>query len=227
MKKSNNNSSLKSKSNSNWFNSKFNINGQGEIFGIALMFVVVIIGIIIFSQIKAISPDKDEQINTKTKYEILAQSSLETILKTSSGCNVDGGSGEDTVQDLINVCLARSYGTNDVDAMCDIDGDGFDDSIEICKHSTDLLNDALYNVFNGSDALIANIPFLLEIDLDSDTQTVLTTKNITNFGDFVYRGDIINLTNYRKYNFNKASSDLKPWATAQRDIKVVLALYYR
>ena len=199
----------------------FKKGGQGEIFGIALMFVVIVIGIVIFSQIKAISPDKDAEEITKTKYEILAQSSLETILKTSSGCNVDGGSGEDTVQDLINVCLARSYGNNDVQAMCD------GNTINICAHSIKLLDDALYNVFNGSDALIANVPFFLEIDLESNSQTVLTSENITNFGDFTYRNTIIDSNNYRKFGYKKASSDLKPWATAQRDIKVVLALYFR
>jgi hypothetical protein len=230
MKKYNNNSKKKSNSNnSKWFNSKFKFKkkGQGEIFGIALMFVVIVVGVIIFSQIKAISPDKDLEEVTKTKYRILAQSSLETILKTSSGCNIDGGSGEDTVKDLINVCLARSYGNNDVQAMCDIDDDGFEDTIEICAHSIKLLDDALYNVFNGSDALIANIPFFLEIELESNTQTVLTSENITNFGDYTYKGTVIDESNYRKYKFKKASSGLKPWATAQREIKVVLALYFR
>jgi hypothetical protein len=210
------------------YNNCLKKNGQGEIFGIALMFVVIVIGVIIFSQIKALSPDEDTDI--KVKYEILAQSSLETVLKTSSGCNVDGGSGDDSIQDLINVCLARDSGSNS-QAGCDLNKDGDEDDIGdviyVCEYAIELLNKSLYNVFNGSDALIANIPFFLDIDLNSDATTTLTLQNITNFGDYNYRGEIVNATNYRDLRYNKASSDLKPWATAQRDIKVVLALYFR
>ena len=96
------------------------------------------------------------------------------------------------------------------------------------------LNDILKKVYteivvaiNGSDALIANIPFFLEVELDSNSNSILTSKNVTNFGDYTYRNKIVNLSNYRKLGYKKASSDLKPWATAQRDIKVVLALYFR
>jgi hypothetical protein len=202
--------------------------GQGEIFGVALMFVVIVIGVIIFSQIKAFS--QDENTDTKVKYEILAQSSLETVLKTSSGCNVDGGSGEDSIQDLINVCLARDRGS-DSEVGCDLNKDGDEDDlgeeIYVCEYAIKLLNKSLYNVFNGINALIADIPFFLDIDLNSDATSTLTSQNITNFGDYLYRNIIINHTNYRDLGYNKASSDLKPWATAQRDIKVVLALYYR
>lgn len=197
------------------------LKGQGEIFGIALMFVVIVIGIVIYGQIDALSPDRDAELEAKFKYEILAQSSLETILKTSSECNIDGGSGDDTIQDLINVCLARSYGSSDVSADCD------GTPILICSYAVELLNNSLYKVFNGDDALVANVPFFLEIDLESNSPTPLNSVNITNFGDFVYNGDIVTSSNYRKKGFKKASSDLKPWATAQRDIKVVLGLYYR
>jgi hypothetical protein len=200
------------------YNNSFKKNGQGEIFGIALMFVVIVIGVIIFSQIKAFS--QDENTGTKVKYEILAQSSLETVLKTSSGCNVDGGPGEDSIQDLINVCLARDRGS---DSQVECGGT----QISVCEYAIILLNKSLYNVFNGSNALIADIPFFLDIDLNSDATTILTSQNITNFGDHSYRSIIVNSTNYRDLGYNKASSDLKPWATAQRDIKVVLALYFR
>lgn len=195
--------------------------GQGEIFGVALMFVVIIIGILIYSQIKALTPDREADLEAKAKYELLAQSSLEAILKSSTKCNVDGSSGTDSIQDLINVCLAGSYGSSDVEVVCD------DNTINLCAETTQMLEDVLNGLYSGDDALIGNIPFFVEIELPSDSYSPLTSRNVTNFGNFTFRDTVITSDNYRKYGFKKASSDLKPWATAQRSIKMTLALYYR
>ena len=209
---------------SSFFNFK---KSQGEIFGIALLFVVIIIGVLIYSQIKALTPDNDADLDNKYKNELLAQTSLETILKTSSKCNVDGGSGYDSVQELINTCLARAYSNNDVRLECPERGDSFG-NIWVCAEAISILNESLYSLFgNESSSLVKYNPFLLEIDLPNDVSSALTSTEITNFGNFSYRGKIINESNYRKYGFKKASSDLKPWATAQRSIKMTLAIYYR
>lgn len=198
--------------------------GQGEIFGIALMFVVIVIGILIYSQIKALSPDREVDADKKMKNELLAQSSLETILKTTTKCNVDGGAGFDTIQDLINTCLARSFGSSDVYVSCP---DLSSSEIPLCSETIKMLEGSLDGLFNGSGALIKNTPYFLEIDLPNDAVSPLNSVNITNFGEFVYRGEVITKDNYRKFDFKKASSDLKPWATAQRSVKMTLAIYYQ
>ncbi|NQZ84910.1 MAG: hypothetical protein HRU03_04265, partial [Nanoarchaeales archaeon] len=129
------------------------------------------------------------------------------------------------VQDLLNICLARSYDGDDVEVSCG------GNNVFVCEYALKALNKSLHNVFNGSDALIANIPFFLEIELEANTESILTSTNITNFGSVISKykrkNVIVNATNYRVFGFKKASSDLFVWATAQREIKVLLALYFK
>ncbi len=202
----------------------FKNKSQGEIFGIALLFVVIIVGVLVYSQIKSLSPNRDELSQREAEYEILAQRSLDTILGISTGCIVENG--KDTVQDLINYCLDYTYSGNDPTIECSFST--FE--VKSCEYALDILNESLHEIYNNSDssnALVGSIPFVLNIDLPSNSNSLLSNVTITNFGEIEFRGDKVDFENYRGLSYKKATSGLVTWATSQRNVELELALYYR
>jgi len=191
---------------------------QGEIFGIALMFVVIIFGIIIYAKVVALNPDSQKDLVKESKYKILAEGTLNTILKQSTGCYAERN--KDSLIDLINYCLYNHNGEfARVDISCDT---GIQDA---CTYPIKILNDSLINLYNNSNNYM--IPFYLTIYLDDYSKTSLSNVNITNFGDIKYKENLIMKDNYRKLGFSKAPSGLISVPTSYRNIDFELALYYR
>ena len=198
---------------------------QGEIFGVALMFVLIVIGILVYSQVKALDPQRGESSRTEDEYKLLSETSLVTILQTSTGCYVERD--EDTVKDLIDACLENSFTNYDPTISC-LNGE----DIKPCSRSVEMLETTLYRLFNKTeenDALIGGIPFRLKVDVpDAADRTMIKNITITNFGDFTYRGDKVEESSYRSFGYSKATPDDPiTWATSQREILITLALYYR
>jgi len=190
---------------------------QGELFGVALLFVVIVIGILIFSKIKSLDPNYNIDPKKDGKYKILAEGSLNTLLKKSTKCYVERN--RDSVIDLVNYCVENSYGyEDDPIVICD---DGQKSS---CSHVINIMNDTLYEFFNST--FLGPILFKLKITLPADPNAKINV-NITNFGDYNYKNKIITESNYRKNKFKKANSGLRSWATAKRNIKLELYLYYQ
>ena len=191
---------------------------QGEIFGLALMFVVIIIGIIVYAKIKAINGLDEENIKVEGEYKILAEGTLNTVLKVSTDCYVERN--KDSLKDLINFCLANEYSGMDAQITCD------GDTKDSCGYAKKILNDTMYKLFNSSEG-IGNIPFELKMDIPANNETLLSNITFTNFGDFKYKGQIINNSNRKKFRYKRAPSGLISWPTAQRAIEFELYLYYR
>ena len=192
---------------------------QGEIFGIALLFVIIILGIIIYAQIKANNPDQNKDLIKEGKFKILAEGTINTILKQSTGCYPERN--KDSVIDLIQYCL---YNHNvDFDSVYLTCND--DLKHDVCTYPIEILNKTLYNMYNNSNNI--HIPFYLTISLESFKNTHLSNVQITNFGDISYKGKPIKKENYLRKGFNKANSGLVSIPTSYRNIDFELALYYR
>jgi len=195
---------------------------QGEIFGIALLFVILIVGVIIYGQMKTLNPeDKNENSIQREKYEILASGTLDSILSMSTGCEVERG--KDTVYDLVKYCEYTFYG-DDPEITCN-DGNVYG----ACNKTLQVLNSTLYNLYNNTDETkgIAQIPFKLIIEVPQNTQSQLNGKNITNFNDFKRNNITINESNYLRYGFSKAPSGLRTTTTLKRNVNFELYLYFR
>lgn len=203
---------------------------QGEIFGIALLFVVIILGIVLFSKMGLLEGEQDP-IQDKT-YQILAQSSLDMMLKTSTGCEIERG--QDEILDLIMFCIGHSYRPT---LTCE---DGR--VINICDESKFLLNESLsiyfHNVTNHSFG-----PILYYLDIwspDALSHQEYESLNFTN----AYLGTGIPSTSgdYYSYRntfpvpgerlsaptgFSKVSSGVFSYQSANRELNFELLLYYR
>lgn len=190
---------------------------QGEIFGVALFFVIIIVGIIVYIQIQAFTPDRDADLQQEAEYKILAEGSMNTLLELSTGCFVERG--QDSIQDLINFCLEYSFVGDDPQFTCS------SGPVLACEHSMELLNDSLFGLYNSS--VLGPILYEMRIEVPANEDSLLNQVVLTNFGQYQYRGQNVTYDNYRDLGFKRAPSGLKTWATAQRNINVELYLYYR
>lgn len=192
---------------------------QGEIFGIALMFVVIIIGIIVYSQVKVLNPNRDADLQSEGEYKILAEGTLNTLLDASTGCYVE--QGRDSVMDLVNYCLEFSFSKSDPEFICD----NPIGEVKACSHFLSILNNNLNKLFNSEK--LGPIPFELKVEVPQNPNSVLNNRSITNFGNITLLQKNITLDNYRKEGYKRAPSGLKTWATAQRNVNFELYLYYK
>lgn len=193
---------------------------QGEIFGVALMFVVIIVGFLLFAKYKSLNPDNPLDSITEEKYKILAESTLNTILELETKCQVERD--KNSIKDLIVYCIenTRSYGD---DPSIDCSGD----NLQSCSYAINLLNLLLNNIFNTKGNGIGPIPYKLKINPSFRLATNSLKTNLTNFGSFEYKDQIIDESNYAKKGFRRAPSGPRDIATSNRNINFELYLYYR
>lgn len=193
---------------------------QGEIFGIALLFVIIIVGVIIYGQIKTLSPiNENEKAQKEEKYKVLAAGTLDSILSMSTGCEVERG--KDSVVDLIKFCEYTYYG-EDPKITCNDGG-----TYAACAKTIEILNTTLYGLYNNSEGKgIGQMPFKLEIYTTNNPDSKLNV-NLTNFDNIKYKSVTLTQNNYSKNGFNKAPSGLRTVPTAKRNVNFELALYFR
>jgi hypothetical protein len=190
---------------------------QGEIFGIALLFVVIIVGILVYSQYQALMPDRDEDVDRGEKYKLLAESSMDSVLSMSTGCYVDRG--QDQLRELVNYCLEYSFVGEDSSFTC------ASGQVMACEHSKEVINTTLKTLFNSSE--IGPFPYFLIVRTPDNKNSLLHNTTMTNFGSYRFQGDLVGAENYTQYGFKRAPSGLKTWATAQGLVEMELYFYYR
>ena len=186
---------------------------QGEIFGIALMFVVIIIGILVYGKIQSLNPDNSLSDLDENKYKVLAEGTLNSVLKMSTGCYIE--KGDDELIDLVNFCVENSRDYNS-DPTIDCSGE----IKNSCLYVNELINKTMFGFLNTS--VLGPIPFKLLVSLPSDPNNLLN-KNYSNFGQYKFRGktliekldvgtDRTKFISYRKAGFNRAPSGIRGWA---------------
>jgi len=209
---------MKTQENKSFSKTSKNLRSQGEIFGIALMFVIIIVGFVIYSQVKALNPNNEINLETEKRYQTLAEGTLNTLLKTSTSCYIE--KGKDTIKDLINFCLEVSSVGGDPEFTCDAKT-----TIQACSYSIEFLNDTLNTLFNKNG--IGEIPFYMRIDVPDNPDSLLSNITLTNFNNITYKNKIVTENNYHSLGFKRAPSGLRTWATSQRNIRLELYLYYK
>ncbi|MFW5704804.1 MAG: hypothetical protein ACOCXG_03080 [Nanoarchaeota archaeon] len=201
---------------------------QGEIFGVALFFVIIVIGIIVFSQIKALQPEDQLQDMQEKKMKVISESALNSILDISTGCEVERG--KDSLRDLIQFCVDYTFvnSGNDPEIKC-----GSQEKPS-CEYSKEILNNTMNSLFN--ETKLGYLPYRLTVFSDADS-TIYQGFNITNYDEenddepFQYGEKEINAESgpdsLRYYGFKRAPPGVKTIPTSQRSVTFELYLYYR
>ena len=205
---------------------------QGEIFGVALMFVLIVLGLIIYSQVKSLDPQREELSQQEEEYKILAQTTLNTLMKSSSGCVTRGD--EDSIKNLINLCIDNSYRNTDTDVQCDTGEE------MACKHAKFLISSKLNRFFNTTQnssgdeikPLIGEIPFYISFELpDKKDFTLIHGFNYSNHKTFYENTSELSFEDsekeLRKLGYKRAPSGLYTWATSKREFNINLYLHYK
>lgn len=191
---------------------------QGEIFGIALLFVVIIIGVIIYGQFQAVKPDRNLDVKKEAEYLILAQSTLNSIKKISTGCQID--SSTDSLEALVSYCMDNSRTqTTNPKIQC---GSEEKDS---CSYSIEIINKTLFNLFGNNSPIIGNIPFSVTISTPFYQHRILN-GTYENLDQIKFRGEILTLENYLQNGFRRVSSGREIIPTQKRAVELILNLYY-
>lgn len=191
---------------------------QAEIFGIALVFVVLILGVILYSQWNVLHESEELQDIRKEKYDKLAVSSLESALATDTDCDITRY--QNSFENLIKYCLTHWETTSRPQINCG------GHTEYACTYSLDLLNKTLNGFFNSSE--FVNLPFIFNIEVPRNSNHPLNNKTLTNFGNVKYRGNKVNKTNLYNYGFtNKATNGKYVIESTEGSIIFYLEIYYR
>lgn len=194
---------------------------QGEIFGIALLFVIIIIGVLIYGQIQANKPQREVDVKKEAEYSLLAQSTLNSLKKISTGCQVERG--DDSLEALITYCMDFSSNQDDnPQIICNNDEEKLS-----CSYAIQIINNSLQNIFHNQTPVIGHIPFSIDIFSPDYGHTVLNgTPN--NMNSFISSGNQeLNLSNYIQSNYKRVSSGRESIPTQKRAVEIILSLYYR
>lgn len=187
---------------------------QGEIFGLALLFVVIVVGIVIYGQIRALSPQREVDVEKEREYKIVAEGTLNTILKLSTGCYVERG--RDSVESLIRYCMEESFGNIEPVFSCS------NGEERVCIYANEIIEGYLFSLF-GEEGEVGHIPFSLRINLTSSSTSSFNNQIISNLDEFGEEEGV----SYKRLGLNRVSSGLRTLPTAQRDIEFELYLFYK
>lgn len=196
---------------------------QGEIFGIALIFVLVILGVLFYGKFQTLHNIREsgEDSDASRKHQILSETTLNSLLDMSTGCYVERN--RDSLQDLISYCVENSNHLSPLSPGPNITCTSDVGIQASCAYAITLLNDSLNGFFNDSG--IGKIPFKLVVYMDKSLVGTYMDRNLTNFGDN-FNGRIINESNYRKNRYSRAAPGFRVWPTAKRDVTFELYIYY-
>ena len=193
---------------------------QGEIFGLALLFVVILLGFLLYTQFK------DDRIFDEKKdetYKTLADSTLNTLLKTSTGCYITRSS--DILDDVINQCIRdfQLY-SSEPEYSCEFSTT----KQNICAHSKKIINQTLFQLYNSTNFSLGPTPFEFYITMETAPNDIpFKEESYTNFDSVTYRDNIITKANYRQFNYKRVSSKPITFSTIAGNIEFELLLYYR
>jgi hypothetical protein len=153
--------------------------GQGEIFGLALVFVLLIFSVIIYGQIQASKPTFNEDSLTTTKYKILSENTISSLKKISTPCSVQ--TGKNTLSDLMRYCMEFADNTqHDPELQCDL-GNG-DVDVPICTYAFETLNKSIQGLLTKNGG-IGEFPFSLHIFANGLEHEIWHERVITNIND--------------------------------------------
>lgn len=192
---------------------------QGEIFGIALLFVIIILGIVIYGQYQASNPQRTVDAQKEGEYKLLAQSTLNSLKKMSTGCQID--SGTDSLEALITYCMdySRTQSTDQIITCSGVEKNS-------CSYAIEILNASLNSLFGNQSSVMGNIPFSLEISTPEYNHKVFN-GTYSNLDSFKLRDQDVSLDNYFRLGYKRVSSGKEVIPTQKRAVEMILSLYYR
>ena len=188
---------------------------QGEIFGLALIFTILIIGFLIYSKF-SVGTNKDIIEEKQREYNDLSYSYLNSILEIST-LNLEDGTYL-SVKDLIKHCLYQTYFDTDVAYLSN--------GLDSCEEQQKTIENSLENLFGKNNFNLGPTPYMFKTYVEKNPNSVLHNLTITNFGEIEYDNTTITESNYRKWGFLRANSR-EIFDSSQGIVEINLYLYFK
>lgn len=196
---------------------------QGEVFGIALFFVVLIVGIIIYSNVQLLQNSQSDDSFESRQYELLSADALNALKKMSTSCPVE--QNKDSLEDLIRYCFDyASTPSSDPTITCE---GGVERNA--CEHSFMILNKSLQRLFKNTseEALVAPVPFSLFITNPEFEHVIWHNKTISNVEDFGLSLNRSEDNFYLRKQYNRENAGFDIITTGRRSVELTFDVYYR
>ena len=206
---------------------------QGEIFGIMLFFVIIIIGILISTQLKLFSTDRESDSFEKNRNNELAKGVLKTILDSNTNCNIDKRGNK--LEDIIDYCIEyyKPNTNTDPEVTCEIeknDGTTSEEEKASCDLALTKITQSLKNIFKETNPpspppLLGERYYSLEIEvLDAEIKE-LENEQCKELNHLPNSPQECN-KNYRLPGYNRASTS-RQIETSKETVEFRLFIYYK
>jgi hypothetical protein len=199
--------------------------GQGEIFGLALVFVILILGIVIYGKYKALHPDIQKNVFKDSQMDVLAKNTLTSVRYLSTGCDLD--SEDDSLQNLLAYCF--DFTTSESGSNPQIDCGG-PTTVNACEYAIEVFNTTLQTFFRKNTTLdktiIAPLPFSLTFYNDRFPLVGVHNVTLTNIEDFGLSLNESNSSYYLKKRWKKANGGFLIIPTTKRPVELLFDIYY-
>lgn len=194
---------------------------QGEIFGIMIFFVLLVLGFFLYSQFKIVYTAEEQDIILENEYKILVDSTMQHIKNSKISCfNND----EISNIDLLNYCVENtgiSFSTYTIDCSPQ------PYVIETCQTLLNNINASLHELFNGTSPLHSQKPFEFKIIPNNDVKYSHLNVTLSNLNSFNLSTNSSNPNYYLRKRYSKISSDFENIPTNQGKFEFELSFYHK
>lgn len=194
---------------------------QGEIFGIMLFFVLIIIGFLLYSQFKIVYSSEEQDIILENEYKILVESTMQQIKNTQIQCFKDT---QISTIDLLDYCVEN---TGISFSEYEIDCSPQPYIIETCETLVNSINSSLHQLFNGSTPLHSQKPFEFKILPSNSLKYSHLNVTLTNMHYFNLSTNSSDPNYYLRKKYQKISSDFENIPTNQGKFELELSFYHK
>ena len=205
-----------------FFPSNYTNKTQGEIFGVMIFFVLLILGFYFYSQFQAVYSVDEQNSILETESEILVESVMQHIKTAEIQCYSNRGlSGIELLQRCVDntgiafsehniSCTAPSY------------------EVEACQAFKNLINSSLYQLFNGTssqNSLHSSRAFLFTIIPSDDVRYFHLNKSFNNLDSYNLSLDSSDENYYLREGYSKISTDFQNIPTNQGRFEFELSFF--
>lgn len=195
---------------------------QGEIFGVMIFFVILILGFYLYSQFQAIYSVDEQNSILETETEILVESVMDHIKTAEIQCF--SNRGIDGI-DLLQYCVDNTGITlSEYNISCTIPSY----EIETCQAFRNLINSSLHQLFNGTStnsALHSSRPFMFTIIPSNDIRYSHLNRTFTNLAAYNLSLNSSDENYYLREGYSKISTDFQNIPTNQGRFEFELSFF--
>lgn len=202
-----------------------NNRSQGEIFGIMIFFVLIIVGFLLYSQFKIIYSVEEQDIILESEYKLLADSVTQQIKNSQIKCFRDS---QIDVIELLDYCVENtglSFDEYTLNCPPPISA-----SINTCQAFRNVINDSLYAFFNGTSSIPpihSSKPFTFTVIPSNDIKYSHLNVTFSNLKDFNLSTNPTDSNYYLREGYSRISNDLENIPTNQGSFELEFSFYHK